>query len=76
MDEPTPEQERPDERTVTPADVWEQLSPDIQTRVISLLARMAYKYALAQQGLLPEKMMETADESLSSTQPPERKNKK
>ena len=47
MDEPTPTQEQPDERTVTPAEVWEQLSPDVQARVMSLLGRMAYKYMLS-----------------------------
>lgn len=54
MDEPNSQQEEPGERTVTPAEVWEQLSPDIQARVVSLLSRMAYKYALSQRGLLPE----------------------
>jgi predicted FMN-binding regulatory protein PaiB len=56
MDEPNSQQEEPEERTVTPAEVWEQLSPDIQARVCSLFARMAYKYALSQNGLLPEEM--------------------
>lgn len=54
MDHPEAERERPEEQTVTPSEVWEQLSPDIQARVCSLLARMAYKYALAQSGSLPE----------------------
>ena len=48
------QQENSEERAVAPAEVWEQLSPDIQARVCSLLARMAYKYALAQRGSRPE----------------------
>jgi hypothetical protein len=47
MDEPA-RQEDPEEKTVTPAEVWDQLSPDVQERAISLLVRMAYKYALLQ----------------------------
>lgn len=43
-----------EERAVTPAEIWEQLSPDVQARVCNLLARMAYKYALAQSGSLPD----------------------
>jgi hypothetical protein len=54
MDEPVSQQEETEERTVTPADVWEQLSPDVQERACSLLRRMAYKYALAQRGSLSE----------------------
>jgi hypothetical protein len=56
MDEPLPQQEQPDEQkqTVTPAEVWEQLSPDLQERIVSLLGRMAYKYALAQCGSISE----------------------
>lgn len=48
MDEPEPQQERPERITVAPAEVWEQLSPEVKERVLSLLRRMAYKYALAQ----------------------------
>jgi hypothetical protein len=55
MDEPTPAQEQPEEQTVTPAEVWEQLSPDIQTRVVSLIAKMAYKHVMAQRELISEK---------------------
>lgn len=53
MEDPK-QQEDSEERAVTPAEVWEQLSPDVQERVCSLFARMAYKYALSQIGLLPE----------------------
>ena len=55
MDEPTLEQEETQEQTVTPPEVWEQLSPDLQRRITRLLARMAYKYALAQRRSSPEK---------------------
>lgn len=48
------QQEDSEERAVKPAEVWEQLSPDIQARVCSLLARMAYKYVLAQRRSLSE----------------------
>lgn len=54
MDEPAPQQEETQEQTVTPSEVWEQLSPDLQARITRLLARMAYKYALAQRASLPE----------------------
>jgi len=54
MDEPNSQQEEPGERTVTPAEVWEQLSPDVQERACRLLRRMAYKYALKQCGSLSE----------------------
>jgi hypothetical protein len=54
MDEPKEEQEQPQERTVTPAEVWEVLPPDIQARVVSLIARMACKHVLAQYKLLSE----------------------
>jgi hypothetical protein len=53
MEDPQ-QQEDSEERAVTPAEVWEQLSPDVQERVCSLFARMAYKYALAQSESLPE----------------------
>jgi len=49
---PANSHERAGEGTIEPAEVWEQLSPDVQARVCSLLARMAYKYALAQRGSL------------------------
>jgi hypothetical protein len=55
MDEPTSQKERPDEQIVSPSEVWDQLSPDIQSRVSGLLAKMAYKYVLAQRGLISEK---------------------
>lgn len=48
MDHPEAEQEHPEEQSIAPSEVWEQLSPDLQARVCKLLARMAYKYALAQ----------------------------
>jgi hypothetical protein len=48
MDHPETERERPEEQIVTPSEVWEQLSPDVQARVCRLLARMAYKYAMSQ----------------------------
>lgn len=48
MDHPEAERERPEEQSIAPSDVWEQLSPDVQARVCKLLARMAYKHALAQ----------------------------
>jgi hypothetical protein len=54
MDEPAPQQEETQEKTVTPSEVWEQLSPDLQVRVRRLLARMAYEYALAQRASLSE----------------------
>lgn len=56
MDEPVPQQGRTEEQTVTPAEVWDQLSPDVQARVVSLLGRMAYKYALAQLRSRPGEM--------------------
>ena len=46
MEDPK-QQEDSEERAVTPAEVWEQLSPDIQARVVNLLGRMAYKYVLS-----------------------------
>jgi hypothetical protein len=52
MDKPDLQQKRPEERTVTPAEVWEKLSPDVQARVVSLLGKMAYKYVLARCGSL------------------------
>lgn len=54
MDEPISQQEEPDERQETPPQIWEQLCPDIQSRVLSLLAEMAYKYVLAQRRSLPK----------------------
>ena len=55
MDHPDTEKERPEEQSIAPSEVWEQLSPDVQARVCSLLARMAYKYALALRGSRPKK---------------------
>lgn len=49
-----PDTERPEERSIAPSEVWEQLSPDVQSRVCSLLARMIYKCALAQYESLSE----------------------
>lgn len=46
MEEPK-QQEDSEERAVKPAEVWEQLSPDVQARVVRLLGRMAYKYVLS-----------------------------
>lgn len=54
MDHPETERERPEEQIVTPSEVWEQLSPDIQARVCNLLARMIYKCALAECEALSE----------------------
>jgi hypothetical protein len=54
MNEPSAQQEEPEEKTTTPSKVWEQLSPDVQARVVGILSRMAYKYALAQRGSLSE----------------------
>lgn len=54
MDEPISQQDEPEKRTVTPAEVWDQLSPDVRTRVLSLLARMTYKYVLTEYGSLFE----------------------
>lgn len=54
MDHPETEREWPEEQSIAPSEVWEQLSPDVQARVCSLLRRMAYKYALARSGSLPE----------------------
>jgi len=54
MDELVLRQDELEERTVTPAEVWNQLSPEIQARVVGLLAEMAYKYVLTQGGLLHE----------------------
>lgn len=54
MNEPISPQDESEERTVIPAEVWDQLSPDVQARVESLLRRMAYKYALTQRGWLSE----------------------
>jgi hypothetical protein len=54
MNEPAEQQDEPNEQTVTPAEVWKGLSPEVQARVVSLFTRMAYKYALAQCGLLAD----------------------
>jgi hypothetical protein len=54
MDQPVEPGEEPEEREVSPSEVWEQLSPDLQARITRLLARMAYKYALSQRESLPE----------------------
>jgi len=54
MDKPISPQDEPEERTVAPAEVWDQLSPEVQARAISILSRMAYKYVLAQRGSLSE----------------------
>lgn len=56
-----PVQEESEEPTVTPSEVWEQLSPDVQARIISLLTRMAYKYALTQQKLLQDETEATGE---------------
>jgi hypothetical protein len=48
MDRPVERGEEPQEREVSPSEVWEQLSPDLQARITNLLARMACKYALSQ----------------------------
>ena len=53
MDQPVEPGEEPEEREVSPSEVWEQLSPDLQARITSLLARMAYKYALTQRMSVP-----------------------
>lgn len=42
------EQEEPEKPKVTPDEVWHLLSHEVKARVKSLLARMAYKYALTQ----------------------------
>ena len=60
MDEPV-KQDEPEERTVTPVEVWDQLSPEVQARVISLLVRMAYKYALAQRKASQEETEESGE---------------
>lgn len=48
MDEPTPKQEQPEEQTVTPARVWEQLDQVTRERVIELFAHSAYNFVIAQ----------------------------
>ena len=55
MDQPVGRAEEPEEREVSPSEVWEQLSPDLQARIVSLLAKMAYKCALAQHRTSSEK---------------------
>jgi hypothetical protein len=47
MDHPRTQQERAEEKSVTPSEVWEQLSPESQERITCLLGRMAYKYVLS-----------------------------
>lgn len=54
MDEPVERGEELEEREVSPSEVWEQLSLDLQAHIASLLARMAYKHAVAQCESVPE----------------------
>lgn len=60
MDEPVSQNEL-EERTVRPEEVWDLLSPDEQAHVVKLLSRMAYKYVLAQRGLLSEEAEEKGE---------------
>ena len=53
------QQEDSEERAVAPAEVWERLSPDVQTRVVSLLGKMAFRYALARCASLSERVEES-----------------
>jgi hypothetical protein len=54
MDDPDSQQEEPERHVITSSQVWEQLSPDVRTRVLNLLARLAYKWLLAEQESLSE----------------------
>lgn len=55
MDDSSSQQEQTEDQAVTPAEIWEQLSLDTQTRVVTLLAKMAYKCFLVHHGLLSNK---------------------
>lgn len=48
MDEPLSQQERAEERTSTPANVWAQLDPSTRARVLELFAHSAYNFVAAQ----------------------------
>lgn len=48
MDEPTLEQEQPEEQTITPSEVWEQLDQVTRDRVIEIFARSAYNFVITQ----------------------------
>ena len=61
-------EEPPEEQNMTPSEVWSQLDPERRARVVSQLARMAYKHLTAR----PEDFGSAEDGAASSS--PDRTN--
>ena len=62
MDSPVPNQ------MVSPTQVWTHLSPDLQLRIVHLLAQLAAHFVLAQAEPVHQTRKETTDGLSSSTE--------